>query len=103
MTEEQEPKETIQRAQQPSFLSETRFEDFNLPAEILAGLKEAGFNYCTPIQAQVIPLALEGRDVAGQAQTGTGKTAAFLVPVLTRLLTATERNPDLPSALIVAP
>ena len=102
MAEDQEPKELIQRAPQPSFLSDTRFEDFILPAEILAGLKDAGFTYCTPIQAQVLPLALAGRDVAGQAQTGTGKTAAFLVAIFARLL-ASEKQTGVPSALIVAP
>ena len=54
---------------------------------MLAGLHAAGFVRCTPIQALTLPVALAGRDVAGQAQTGTGKTAAFLVAVLNRLLT----------------
>jgi ATP-dependent RNA helicase RhlB len=103
MFENDESKEAAERPQQPSFLTDTRFEDFNLPAEVLAGLKDAGFSHCTPIQAQALPIALAGRDVAGQAQTGTGKTAAFLVAIFTRLLAATDRKPDLPSALIVAP
>ncbi|MBW2617370.1 MAG: DEAD/DEAH box helicase [Deltaproteobacteria bacterium] len=91
------------RAAQPSFLTETRFDDFDLPAEVLAGLKEAGFTHCTPIQAQVLPVALTGRDVAGQAQTGTGKTAAFLVTIFTRLLAQPRPKDGLPRALIVAP
>jgi len=60
-------------------LTETRFKDFNLNPELLKGLDDAGFEYCTPIQEQSIPIALTGKDVAGEAQTGTGKTAAFMV------------------------
>ena len=55
------------------------FESFSLAPPLMQGIRDAGFTYCTPIQAQTLPLALSGRDVAGQAQTGTGKTAAFLV------------------------
>ena len=53
----------------------------------MQGIIDAGFTYCTPIQAQTLPLALQGRDIAGQAQTGTGKTAAFLVALYQSLLT----------------
>ena len=87
----------------PRFLTDTRFDGFDLPEEVLRGLEDAGFVHCTPIQAEVLPISLEGRDVAGQAQTGTGKTAAFLVTMFTRLLRATDRTPGVPSALIVAP
>ncbi|HET7307730.1 MAG TPA: ATP-dependent RNA helicase RhlB [Gammaproteobacteria bacterium] len=73
-------------------------------------LKEAaadiGFEYCTPIQAECLPIALEGRDVAGQAQTGTGKTAAFLLALFHILLTeapAESSKPAQPRALVVAP
>jgi len=59
--------------------------------EILAGLKDTGFVQCTPIQAQTLPVALSGKDVAGQAQTGTGKTAVFMVTVFSRLLSLPER------------
>jgi ATP-dependent RNA helicase RhlB len=103
MSEEPESSEQPPRAPQPEFLTETKFEEFNLPAEILAGLKDAGFTYCTPIQAQTLPVSLTGRDVAGQAQTGTGKTGAFLVTVMNRLLSEPEREDGLPLALIVAP
>ena len=95
--------EPIKRSEKPQFLTQTRFEAFDLPAEILAGLKDAGFIYCTPIQAQVLPIALDDRDVAGQAQTGTGKTAAFLVAILVKLLRLPKRKSGNPSALIVAP
>ena len=57
-----------------SYLTETRFTDFSLEPQLLTGLSDAGFDYCTKIQAQSLPVALAGKDVAGQAQTGTGKT-----------------------------
>jgi ATP-dependent RNA helicase RhlB len=91
------------RAEKPDFLTQTRFTHFDLPPEVQAGIFDAGFEYCTPIQAQSLPLLLSGRDVAGQAQTGTGKTAAFLVTVIARLLAAPDRKTGLPQALIMAP
>jgi ATP-dependent RNA helicase RhlB len=91
------------RAEKPEFLTEKRFDEFDLPAQLLSALKEAGFVHCTPIQAQSLPISLSGSDVAGQAQTGTGKTAAFLVTVITRILMFSQRDPRLPAALIVAP
>jgi ATP-dependent RNA helicase RhlB len=91
------------RADKPKFLTQTYFDELNLPEPVLKGLTEAGFTQCTPIQAQTLPLSLSGKDVAGQAQTGTGKTAAFLVTVFTRLLTEEERVPGEPGALIVSP
>jgi ATP-dependent RNA helicase RhlB len=103
MSEEPQLQQTTQRAEQPKFLTHMRFEDFDLYPQVHAGLKDAGFTFCTPIQAEVLPLTLAGKDVAGQAQTGTGKTAAFLVTVLNRLLSLTDRDPKVPSALIVAP
>ncbi len=80
-------------------LSQTRFDSFALDQRILDGLNEAGFTRCTPIQAQTLPIALAGRDVAGQAQTGTGKTAAFLIVLMQRLL----RNPQPPVGQIAHP
>ena len=65
-------------------LSETKFSSLGLLPEISAGLENAGFTHCTPIQDLTLPLALEGNDVAGQAQTGTGKTAAFLLAIFQR-------------------
>jgi ATP-dependent RNA helicase RhlB len=67
-------------------LTETRFKDFDIDPSIIKGLDEAGFEFCTPIQAESIPIALTGKDVAGEAQTGTGKTAAFMVACLDHLL-----------------
>jgi len=63
-----------------SYLTQTRFTDFALEPQLLEGLTDAGFEYCTKIQAESLPLALSGQDVAGQAQTGTGKTAATRGP-----------------------
>ena len=103
MSEEPHASSQIQRALKPEFLTHTKFEEFNLPPPVLSGLKDAGFTYCTPIQAQTLPVLLTGRDVAGQAQTGTGKTAAFLVTVLTRLLSKDEKRNGLASAIIIAP
>ncbi|MCF6282216.1 MAG: ATP-dependent RNA helicase RhlB [Candidatus Polarisedimenticolaceae bacterium] len=87
-------------------LSDTKFSSFNLADEIMQGIEDAGFNYCTPIQAETIPVALSGQDVAGQAQTGTGKTAAFLLATMQHLLTnpAKEtRRPNQPRCLILVP
>ncbi len=70
-------------------LSDIRFDSLELHESMLAGICDAGFEYCTPIQASTLPIALKEHDVAGQAQTGTGKTAAFLVAAYQRLL----RNP----------
>ena len=92
-----------QRRDKPNFLTQTRFDEFDLPGKILDGLSDTGFTFCTPIQAQVLPVSLTGRDVAGQAQTGTGKTAAFLVTIFSKLLALPQKKAELPSALIVAP
>ena len=87
-------------------LTDTVFESFDLHPSLLAGLNDTGFIRCTPIQALTLPIALRGVDIAGQAQTGTGKTAAFLVAVLNRLLTRpalAERKSGDPRAVILAP
>jgi len=82
------------------------FASLGLKPEVMEGIREAGFVTCTPIQAQTLPIALAGRDVAGQAQTGTGKTAAFLVALYQALLTrpaAPGRSATSIRALVVAP
>ena len=61
------------------------FEDLNLPATLLSALKDAGYETPSPIQAQTIPLLMEGADMLGNAPTGTGKTAAFALPLLSRI------------------
>ncbi len=94
------------RPMQEDHLSSTRFSSFNLPASIMQGIEESGFLYCTPIQEKALPIALAGHDVAGQAQTGTGKTAAFLVAAFSHLLkhpAAEDRKPSQVRAIILAP
>ncbi len=84
----------------------TRFQDLDLPAEVLRAVADLGFRYCMPIQAGVLPHALQGRDIAGRAQTGTGKTAAFLIAILTHCLRRplpAPRRAAAPRALILAP
>ena len=83
-----------------------RFQDFDLPGEVLHGIADLGFRYCTEIQALSLDQALAGRDIAGRAQTGSGKTAAFLVAILTRYLRSPERRAEkggAPRALVIAP
>jgi len=81
-----------------------KFADLELPDSLRQGIAEAGFTDCTPIQAKTLPIALTGKDIAGQAQTGTGKTAAFLITLFTRLLGQERRgNARQPRALILAP
>jgi ATP-dependent RNA helicase RhlB len=80
------------------------FDTFDVPDEVRAGIRAAGFTHCTPIQERTLPISLAGKDVAGQAQTGTGKTAAFLITVFTRLLEKPRQGkPAAPRALIIAP
>ena len=84
----------------------TRFQDFDLPAEIMHAIADLGFQYCTPIQAAILPKTLQGVDAAGRAQTGTGKTAAFLISLFTRLLrhpSPQGRRVGSPRVLILAP
>jgi ATP-dependent RNA helicase RhlB len=80
------------------------FSELDVPDEVKQGIEHTGFTVCTPVQEAVIPRALRGEDVAAQAQTGTGKTAAFLISLFSRMV----RNPavdfgDSPQALIIAP
>jgi ATP-dependent RNA helicase RhlB len=92
--------------QVPPLEGEKRFHDLDLPVEIMHGIYDLGFKYCTPIQAAILPDALVGKDVAGKAQTGTGKTAAFLITMLThfkRHPLAEKRSPGTPRALIMVP
>ena len=86
--------------------SQVLFTELGLRPEILAGVTAAGFTTCTPIQASTLPRALAGHDVAGQAQTGTGKTAAFLLAIFHHLLNReAPKNPQVssPRALVMAP
>ncbi|MFS9538873.1 DEAD/DEAH box helicase, partial [Klebsiella pneumoniae] len=87
-------------------LTEQKFSDFALHPAVIEALEKKGFHNCTPIQALALPLTLEGRDVAGQAQTGTGKTMAFLTSTFHYLLShpaIADRQVNQPRALIMAP
>jgi ATP-dependent RNA helicase RhlB len=85
-------------------LSDVSFSSLDLSPTVQKGLDRAGFTYCTPIQALTLPPALKGKDVAGQAQTGTGKTAAFLLVIFQRLLEKPLTEPVRhPRSLVLAP
>lgn len=87
------------------YLSQQRFADFSLHPIVLKALQTKGFEYCTPIQALSLPISLQGKDIAGQAQTGTGKTIAFLTTTFHHLLTYKKDKTEFnqPRALILAP
>ncbi len=81
-----------------------KFGELHIPKKVLEGIRAAGFTECTPVQALTLPTALTGRDIAVQAQTGTGKTATFLITIFSRMITV--RPPgrgSSPRALIIAP
>lgn len=76
----------ISAFQVPPAENKVRFHDLGLPDSLIHAIADLGFQYCTPIQAEILPSTLAGKDATGRAQTGTGKTAAFLITVITRLL-----------------
>jgi len=80
-----------------------KFTELKLPETVLQGIKDAGFEKLTPVQEESIPLALQGKDVAAQAQTGTGKTAAFLIGLFCKLLASGKGTSNNPRALVMAP
>lgn len=86
-------------------LTETKFAELGLHPQVLDALNTIGYTQCTPIQAMSLPLALQGKDVAGQAQTGTGKTIAFLVALFNHLMTKPKRleGSTQPRAFVMAP
>ena len=88
-------------------LSSISFDSLDLHAQIKAGISDAGFDFCTPIQAEALPVTIDQKDVAGQAQTGTGKTAAFLIATFQRLLISNQKNiknnKSQPMGFILAP
>ncbi|WP_249961782.1 ATP-dependent RNA helicase RhlB [Histophilus somni] len=89
---------------QNSHLSQQRFSDLALHRSVQQAIKEKGFEFCTPIQALSLPITLKGQDIAGQAQTGTGKTIAFLTATFHHLLQKNNINSsEQPRALILAP
>ena len=84
----------------------SQFRSLPIPPRVLEGIAKVGYETCTPIQSETLPLTLAGQDVAGQAQTGTGKTAAFLIALFTRLLEKSPRHLSKrasPRAIIIAP
>ncbi|WP_299258857.1 DEAD/DEAH box helicase [uncultured Kushneria sp.] len=90
----------------PAVAGKWRFQDFNLPMPLMQAIAEQGFHYCTPIQAEALRHTLLGGDVVGKAQTGTGKTAAFLISILAYFLEEPApdgQKPGAPRALIIAP
>jgi len=83
---------------------ETRFHDFNLPTNVLHAVADLKFNYCTPIQAKLLPHTLKGKDATAKAQTGTGKSASFIITILTAFIKKPFKNRNgTPRALILAP
>ena len=90
----------------PAQEGKTRFHDLDLHPSLMRGIAALGFEYCSPIQAQVLPHTLRGHDAIGKAQTGTGKTAAFLITIFNDLLANPvdgERFLGEPRALVIAP
>jgi ATP-dependent RNA helicase RhlB len=90
----------------PDAEGRNRFHDLGLPTKIMHAIADLGFQYCTPIQAEILPGALTGSDFTGKAQTGTGKTAAFLINIYTQLLRKPlqgKRRPGVSRVLILAP
>ncbi len=84
----------------------TRFHDLGIPEELMHAVYDLGFKYCTPIQAEIMKSTISGKDAMGKAQTGTGKTAAFLITIFNRILRepiTEERRNATPRALILAP
>ncbi len=84
-----------------------RFHDLGLPSALMHAIYDLEFQYCSPIQAEILPGILKGKDATGRAQTGTGKTAAFLIAIITRLVTSPpggkNKRTSRPRALILAP
>ena len=80
-------------------MEKIRFEEMNLYPQILRAIKEMGFEETTPIQERAIPIVMEGGDVIGQAQTGTGKTAAFGIPLLQKVEISNKKT----QAIVLCP
>jgi ATP-dependent RNA helicase RhlB len=90
----------------PVATGKTRFHDLDLPDQVMQAITALGFQYCSPIQAMTLPQSLAGQDITGKAQTGTGKTAAFLISLITDLIdypVLGSRQYGFPRALILAP
>jgi ATP-dependent RNA helicase RhlB len=100
------PSWTLDQFPVPVEEGKTRFHDLDLPLSLMRAIAHEKFNYCMPVQAEVLPYTLKGRDATAKAQTGTGKSAAFLVTIIARLLQNPpkgKRIKGMPRALILAP
>lgn len=100
------PQQQVALTEVPVKLGQWRFQDFDLPEPLMRAIDEQSFHYCTPIQSEALQHTLLGRDVVGKAQTGTGKTAAFLISILAYFLEEEApdgQQPGTPRALIIAP
>lgn len=103
---ETEPEWSVSKFVVPKEEGRTRFHDLGLPSPLMHAISDLGFLYCTPVQAEILPATLKGRDATGKAQTGTGKTAAFLLTIFTHFLKNPKqgkRPVGTPRALILAP
>ncbi|MEM1141704.1 MAG: ATP-dependent RNA helicase RhlB [Pseudomonadota bacterium] len=104
--ERQQQQWSVEQFDVPPESGKVRFHDLDLHANIMRGIAELGFQYCSPIQGKVLPHTLRGHDAIGKAQTGTGKTAAFLITIFNDLLANPiegERFLGEPRALVIAP
>jgi superfamily II DNA/RNA helicase len=108
-TETIEPEETISSDETPHEIAEKSFADYNVRADIVESLAEAGITHPFPIQAMTLPVALGGHDIIGQAKTGTGKTLGFGIPALQRVVGPGDDGfdklavPGAPQALVIVP
>ena len=108
-TETLEPEETIISDEKPHEIAEKTFADFNVRADIVESLADAGITHPFPIQAMTLPVALSGHDIIGQAKTGTGKTLGFGIPALQRVVGPDDEGydklpaPGAPQALVIVP
>jgi ATP-dependent RNA helicase RhlB len=86
-------------------LTKIKFSSLNIDPLIIKGINDLNFEFCTPIQSESLPIALQGKDVAGQAQTGTGKTAAFLISAIQRIIEndSSGKEKKQPRIFILAP
>jgi superfamily II DNA/RNA helicase len=108
-TETIEPEETIISDEKPHEIAEKSFADFDVRADIVESLADAGITHPFPIQAMTLPVALSGHDIIGQAKTGTGKTLGFGIPVLQRVVGRDDAgfdklpSPGAPQAMVIVP
>lgn len=108
-TETIEPEETISSDETPHEIAEKSFADYNVRADIVESLADAGITHPFPIQAMTLPVALGGHDIIGQAKTGTGKTLGFGIPALQRVVGPSDAGhdklavPGAPQALVIVP